>query len=235
MHTSTSVVLQSAGKNIKQFKIYRWDPEVAGQKPYIATYAVNLDEYVSLPAAARVYLCLVTTLAEIALLPLPPIDVSQMWSHDARCLAENQERTGPDAHVPTVRLARGATQASRSMRGVRAQLNVNRRRAVDSVYALLIVQVLPRGHLRLVRHEHGRHQRTRLLDIHFQNGGDGAPQNLPATTHARFEGLGSGHDQLLQTVQVHQTVAASKRAGGEEGYWLNVNAIPLCVPCGHDN
>jgi succinate dehydrogenase (ubiquinone) iron-sulfur subunit len=29
---------------MKYFKIYRWDPEVAGQKPYIATYAVNLDE-----------------------------------------------------------------------------------------------------------------------------------------------------------------------------------------------
>jgi hypothetical protein len=32
------------GSNIKQFKIYRWDPDVAGQKPYVATYAINLDE-----------------------------------------------------------------------------------------------------------------------------------------------------------------------------------------------
>lgn len=32
--------------NIKHFKIYRWDPEVEGQKPYIATYAINLDECV---------------------------------------------------------------------------------------------------------------------------------------------------------------------------------------------
>ena len=30
--------------NIKYFKVYRWDPEVAGQKPYMATYAVNLAE-----------------------------------------------------------------------------------------------------------------------------------------------------------------------------------------------
>jgi succinate dehydrogenase (ubiquinone) iron-sulfur subunit len=28
----------------KFFKIYRWDPEVEGQKPYMATYAVNLGE-----------------------------------------------------------------------------------------------------------------------------------------------------------------------------------------------
>jgi hypothetical protein len=31
-------------ENIKYFKVYRWDPEVAGQKPYMATYAVNLAE-----------------------------------------------------------------------------------------------------------------------------------------------------------------------------------------------
>jgi hypothetical protein len=41
-HEHTS--LQAAGGNVKYFKIYRWDPEVEGQKPYIATYAVNLDE-----------------------------------------------------------------------------------------------------------------------------------------------------------------------------------------------
>ena len=29
---------------IKHFKIYRWDPEVAGQKPYVATYAVDLAQ-----------------------------------------------------------------------------------------------------------------------------------------------------------------------------------------------
>ena len=32
--------------NFKYFNIYRWDPEVDGQKPYVATYAVNLDECV---------------------------------------------------------------------------------------------------------------------------------------------------------------------------------------------
>jgi hypothetical protein len=35
---------QAAGGNIKYFKIYRWDPEAEGQKPYLATYAVNMDE-----------------------------------------------------------------------------------------------------------------------------------------------------------------------------------------------
>lgn len=31
-------------ENVKYFKIYRWDPEVEGQKPYMATYAVNMNE-----------------------------------------------------------------------------------------------------------------------------------------------------------------------------------------------
>jgi len=31
-------------KNIKMFKIYRWNPENKDQKPYISTYPVNLDE-----------------------------------------------------------------------------------------------------------------------------------------------------------------------------------------------
>jgi succinate dehydrogenase (ubiquinone) iron-sulfur subunit len=35
---------KAAGGNIKYFKIYRWDPEAEGQKPYLATYAVNMDE-----------------------------------------------------------------------------------------------------------------------------------------------------------------------------------------------
>jgi len=30
--------------NIKYFKIYRWDPEKKGSKPYISTYPVNLSE-----------------------------------------------------------------------------------------------------------------------------------------------------------------------------------------------
>jgi hypothetical protein len=31
---------------VKYFKIYRWDPEVQGQKPYVATYAINMNEWV---------------------------------------------------------------------------------------------------------------------------------------------------------------------------------------------
>jgi hypothetical protein len=30
--------------NVKYFKIYRWDPEVEGQKPYLATYAIDMNE-----------------------------------------------------------------------------------------------------------------------------------------------------------------------------------------------
>lgn len=33
-----------AGSNIKYFKIYRWDPNQPGQKPYMSTYPVDLDE-----------------------------------------------------------------------------------------------------------------------------------------------------------------------------------------------
>ena len=28
----------SSGDNVRYFKIYRWDPEVPGQKPYTSTY-----------------------------------------------------------------------------------------------------------------------------------------------------------------------------------------------------
>ena len=34
----------STGDNVRYFKIYRWDPEVPGQKPYTSTYPVDLDE-----------------------------------------------------------------------------------------------------------------------------------------------------------------------------------------------
>ena len=34
----------SSGDNVRYFKIYRWDPEVPGQKPYTSTYPVDLDE-----------------------------------------------------------------------------------------------------------------------------------------------------------------------------------------------
>jgi len=36
---------QASGGNIKQFKIYRWNPE-DGQQPHVQTYPVDLDEYV---------------------------------------------------------------------------------------------------------------------------------------------------------------------------------------------
>jgi len=33
-------------ENIKFFKVYRWDPDVPNQKPYLATYPVDMDECV---------------------------------------------------------------------------------------------------------------------------------------------------------------------------------------------
>lgn len=38
-------------ERLKHFKIYRWDPDQPGQKPHLATFTVNLDEYVSPPHA----------------------------------------------------------------------------------------------------------------------------------------------------------------------------------------
>lgn len=35
---------QTEPKRIKKFAIYRWDPEVAGQKPYLKTYEVDLNK-----------------------------------------------------------------------------------------------------------------------------------------------------------------------------------------------
>ena len=39
-----AVVGGQSSENIKYFKIYRWDPEVPGQKPYTSTYPVDLDD-----------------------------------------------------------------------------------------------------------------------------------------------------------------------------------------------
>ena len=39
-----STQASSTGDNVRYFKIYRWDPEVPGQKPYTSTYPVDLDE-----------------------------------------------------------------------------------------------------------------------------------------------------------------------------------------------
>lgn len=44
---------KAAAVDMKYFKIYRWDPEVAGQKPYMATYAVNLKECAPAARASR--------------------------------------------------------------------------------------------------------------------------------------------------------------------------------------
>lgn len=34
----------SSGERIKYFKVYRWDPEIENQKPYLSTYPVDLDD-----------------------------------------------------------------------------------------------------------------------------------------------------------------------------------------------
>ena len=34
----------AADADIKYFKIYRWDPEVKGQKPYTSTHPIDLNE-----------------------------------------------------------------------------------------------------------------------------------------------------------------------------------------------
>ncbi len=37
--------MQSAG-DVKFFKIYRWNPDKPGEKPYMATYPINTKECV---------------------------------------------------------------------------------------------------------------------------------------------------------------------------------------------
>jgi hypothetical protein len=34
-----------AGNDVKFFKIYRWNPDKPGEKPYMATYPINTKEY----------------------------------------------------------------------------------------------------------------------------------------------------------------------------------------------
>lgn len=36
-------------QKVKVFKIYRWNPDEANQKPTLASYSVNMDEYVNQP------------------------------------------------------------------------------------------------------------------------------------------------------------------------------------------
>jgi len=44
LSTKVEVTKTTAAENIKYFKIYRWDPETPGQKPYTTTYPVDLNE-----------------------------------------------------------------------------------------------------------------------------------------------------------------------------------------------
>jgi succinate dehydrogenase (ubiquinone) iron-sulfur subunit len=67
---------------MKYFKIYRWDPEVAGQKPYMATYAINLKECVSAAEDADAFCPRSND-------PFILIRSPQMWPNDARCFDEN--------------------------------------------------------------------------------------------------------------------------------------------------
>ena len=42
--TAAAAQTQTEPKRIKKFAIYRWDPEVPGQKPYLKTYEVDLNK-----------------------------------------------------------------------------------------------------------------------------------------------------------------------------------------------
>jgi succinate dehydrogenase (ubiquinone) iron-sulfur subunit len=52
--TTTAAVASAAATSpstdkaprLKTFSIYRWNPEVEGQKPYVKKYEVDLNEYV---------------------------------------------------------------------------------------------------------------------------------------------------------------------------------------------
>ena len=67
---------------MKFFKIYRWDPDVPGQKPYTATYPVNMDECVMRRR---------NTDAIHTITARSPPAQAQMWAHVAGCTDQNQE------------------------------------------------------------------------------------------------------------------------------------------------
>ena len=74
--------------------------------------------------------------------------------------------------------------------------------------------IVPRGDLRVLRHEHRRLQRARVphedrvwivgLDDHA------------AAAHVRDQGLGGGYDELLQPVQEYRAVAEEEEPAGDE-------------------
>lgn len=43
MSTKVKPQMQPSAPNLKEFKIYRWDPTSKG-KPYMSTYMINLNE-----------------------------------------------------------------------------------------------------------------------------------------------------------------------------------------------
>ena len=67
--------------------------------------------------------------------------------------------------------------------------------------------LLPRGHLRLLRHEHHGREHARLHARHRRLRG-GHDQDLPAAAHAGAEGPGAGPDQLLRPARRDRALAA---------------------------
>jgi hypothetical protein len=63
--------------------------------------------------------------------------------------------------------------------------------------------LLPRGHLRLVRDEHRRHQHAGLHQGHRRSR---ASEDLPFAAHAGGQGSGAGPDAFLRPVCVDQTL-----------------------------
>ncbi len=71
------------------------------------------------------------------------------------------------------------------------------------------------GRVRLLRHEHRRHQHARL---HQGHGRDQRPDaHLSAAAHVRGQGPGAGHDELLRAVRFDPAVAADRHADAREG------------------
>ena len=69
--------------------------------------------------------------------------------------------------------------------------------------------LLPRGRLRLLRHEHRRHQHARLHQGHGRD--QGHRQDLSAAAHAGGQGPRAGPDELLRAVRLDRAVAARPR------------------------
>ena len=117
------------------------------------------------------------------------------------------------AHLPDLPLRPdlGRDPAGRYLRARPGRLRADGARCADPdqrQHRLLahLPPLLPRGHLRLLRHEHRRHEPA---GVHHRDGGSRRRRrpHLSAAAHAGGEGPGAGSHELLRPVRLGEAVA----------------------------